>query len=174
MKKEDKSVIISQIEATIKAYSHYYLTEAQGLNAEQVSSLRRKCAAADIKMLVVKNTLFEKALANLGVDYKPIKSALTQNTSVLFSNVGNAPAKLIKDFVGNGKVVSKPVLKAAYVEECFYLGADQLDALVAVKSKNELIGDIVGLLQSPVKNVLSALQSGGCTIHGVLKTLSER
>lgn len=174
MKKEDKSIIISQIEDSLKAYSHYYLTEAQGLNASQVTALRRKCYAQDIKMMVVKNTLFCKALENVGIDHTQFGDALKQSTAILFSNTGNAPAKLLKDFVGKGKIAMKPVLKAAYVEECFYIGENQLDALVAIKSKNELIGDIIGLLQSPAKNVVSALQSGGTTIHGVLKTLSER
>ena len=171
MKKEDKSIIISQIQETLNAYSHFYLTEAQGLNASQVSNLRRLCDKEGIKMLVVKNTLFEKALTATGVDTTPLAQALKTNTTVLFSNTGNAPAKLIKDF---SKANQKPVLKAAYVEECLYIGESQLDTLVAIKSKNELIGDLIALLQSPAKNVVSALQSGGTTIHGVLKTLSER
>jgi large subunit ribosomal protein L10 len=174
MKKEDKAIIISHVEQTLKSYSNFYLTDAQGLNAAQVSNLRRKCASQDIKMLVVKNTLLRKALENVGIDYAQFGEALKQNTALLLSDTGNAPAKLIKDFVGNGKVVQKPVLKAAYVEECFYVGANQLDALVAVKSKNELIGDIIGLLQSPTKNVISALQSGGNKLSGIVKTLSER
>lgn len=171
MKKEDKAKAISSIEACLKAYSHYYLTETQGLNAVQVSDLRRLCSKNDVKMLVVKNTLFKKALDNMGVDYSAINDAFKQNTAIMFSNVGNAPAKLIKEYL---KANEKPVLKAAYVEECFYVGADQLDLLAAIKSKNELIGDIVALLQSPAKNVISALQSGGNKLHGVLKTLSER
>ena len=174
MRKEDKCTIISQIEETLKQYSCYYLTEAQGLNAEKTGELRRKCAKQDIKMLVVKNSLFKRALENIGIDASQFGDALKQNTAVLFSNTGNAPAKLIKEFVGNGKIVSKPVLKAAYVEECFYVGANQLDALIAIKSKNELIGDIIGLLQSPAKNVISALQSGGNKLSGIVKTLSER
>jgi len=174
MKKEDKSKIISQIEETLKQYSCYYLTETQGLNAEKTGDLRRKCAKQDIKMLVVKNSLLKRALENIGIDASQFGDALKQNTAVLFSNTGNAPAKLIKDFVGNGKIVSKPVLKAAYVEECFYVGANQLDALIAIKSKNELVGDIIGLLQSPAKNVISALQSGGNKLAGIVKTLSEK
>jgi len=174
MKKEDKGIIISQIEETLKQYACFYLTEAQGLNAEQTGDLRRKCAKQDIKMLVVKNSLLKRALENIGIDASNFGDALKLNTAVLFSNTGNAPAKLIKDFVGNGKIVSKPVLKAAYVEECFYVGANQLDALIAIKSKNELIGDIIGLLQSPTKNVISALQSGGNKLSGIVKTLSER
>ena len=125
----------------------------------------------EVKMVVVKNTLFRKALEANGIDAAPLAPAFKENTAVLFSNTGNAPAKLIKEF---GKTAAKPVLKAAYVEESYYVGADQLDTLVAIKSKNELIADVIALLQSPAKNVLSALQSGGSTIHGVLKTLSER
>ena len=171
MKKEDKSLVISQIQETIASYSHFYLTETQGLNATQVSDLRRMCFKSDIKMLVVKNKLMIKALESTGQDFSPFFDSLKTNTAVLFSNTGNAPARLIKDFAKGNK---KPVLKAAYVEECFYVGENQLDALCSIKSKNELIGELVGLLQSPAKNVISALQSGGNTIHGVLKTLSER
>jgi large subunit ribosomal protein L10 len=174
MKKEDKGLIISQIEEIIRAYSSIYLTETQGLNAGQVSALRRKCSSQDIKMLVVKNTLLKKALENIGIDHEQFGGAIKQNTALLLSNTGNSPAKLIKDFVGNGKTVTKPVLKAAYVEECFYVGENQLDALIAIKSKNELIGDIIGMLQSPAKNVISALQSGGNKLSGIVKTLSER
>jgi large subunit ribosomal protein L10 len=174
MKKEDKGLIISKIEEALKSYSCYYLTDAQGLNAGQVGDLRRKCSKQEIKMLVVKNTLLRRAFDNIGIDHSQFGSALKLNTALFLSNTGNAPAKLIKEFVGNGKVVQKPVLKAAYVEECFYVGANQLDALVAVKSKDELIGDIIALLQSPVKNVVSALQSGGNKLSGIVKTLSER
>ncbi len=171
MKKEDKAIIIEQLSETLKSYSHFYMTEAQGLNAEQVSNLRRLCNKQEVKMVVVKNTLFRKALEANGIDTAPLAPAFKENTAVLFSNTGNAPAKLIKEF---SKTAAKPVLKAAYVEESYYVGADQLDTLVAIKSKNELIADVIALLQSPAKNVLSALQSGGSTIHGVLKTLSER
>ncbi|MDR0830097.1 MAG: 50S ribosomal protein L10 [Prevotellaceae bacterium] len=174
MKKEDKGLIISQIEQTLRSYNVYYLTETQGLNAEQTGAFRRKCAAKDIKMLVVKNTLLKKAFENIGIDHTQFGDALKLNTSLLLSNTGNAPAKLIKEFVGNGKVVSKPVLKAAYVEECFYVGANQLAALEAIKSKNELLGELIGLLQSPARNVISALQSGGGKLAGIVKTLSER
>ncbi|KGN79122.1 50S ribosomal protein L10 [Porphyromonadaceae bacterium COT-184 OH4590] len=174
MRKEDKTLMIAKIEETLKSYSSYYLTDAQGLNAEQVSNLRRKCSKQDIKMFVVKNTLLRKAFENLGIDASQFGDALKLNTALFLSNTGNAPAKLIKDFVGNGKVVQKPVLKAAYVEECFYVGANQLDTLIDIKSKNELIGDIIGLLQSPAKNVVSALQSGGNKLSGIVKTLSER
>lgn len=156
MKKEDKSIIIAQIQETLKAYSHFYLTEAQGLNAEQVSKLRRMCNKQEVKMLVVKNTLLKKALEQNGFDVAPLAAAFKENTAVLFSNTGNAPAKLIKEF---SKEAQKPVLKAAYVEEGLYVGSEHLNTLVAIKSKNELIGDIIGLLQSPIRNIVSALQN---------------
>ena len=171
MKKEDKSIVIDQIKEVISSYSHFYLTVTQGMIAEQVIELRRECFKNDIKMLVVKNKLMIKALESLEGDFSPLYDSLKANTAVLFSNVGNAPAKLIKDF---NKKNMKPVLKAAYVEESFYIGENQIEALATIKSKNELIGEVIGLLQSPAKNVISALQSGGNTIHGVLKTLAER
>ncbi len=173
MKKEDKSAIIKQLESTINEYAHFYLTDIGGLNAAETSELRRVCYKQDIKLLVVKNTLLEKALENSAVDFSQIYGSLKGETSMLLSNIGNAPAKLIKDFSKASKS-KKPVLKAAYVEESFYIGENELDALVNIKSKNELLGELIGLLQSPAKNVVSALQSGGNTIHGVLKTLAER
>ncbi len=173
MKKEDKSNIISNIESTIQGYAHLYLADIGGLNAAETSELRKTCYKSDIKLVVVKNTLLKKALENSPVDYSEIYGSLKGETSLLLSNVGNAPAKLIKDFSKTSKS-KKPVLKAAYVEETFFIGENQLDALVAVKGKKELLGELIGLLQSPAKNVVSALQSGGNTIHGVLKTLGER
>ena len=173
MKKEDKSAIIKQLESTINEYAHFYLTDIGGLNAAETSELRRVCYKQDIKLLVVKNTLLEKALENSAVDFSQIYGSLKGETSMLLSNIGNAPAKLIKDFSKASKS-KKPVLKAAYVEESFYIGENELDTLVNIKSKNELLGELIGLLQSPAKNVVSALQSGGNTIHGVLKTLAER
>ena len=170
MRKEDKSTIIEQIAATVKEYGHFYLVDTTAMNAEATSTLRRACFKADIKLMVVKNTLFHKALESLGEDFSPLYGTLKGTTAVMFSNVANAPAKLLKDNSKNGI----PGLKAAYAEESFYIGADQLDALVSIKSKNEVIGDIIALLQSPAKNVISALQSGGNTLHGVLKTLGER
>ena len=171
MKKEDKSAIIEQIKATLGEYSHFYLADIAGLNAAQTSDLRRLCFKQDVKLVVVKNTLLRKALENTGVNFSELYPILKGDTSILLSNSGNVPAKLIKDF---SKANKKPVLKAAYVEESFYIGENQLEALVNIKSKNELIGELIGLLQSPAKNVVSALQSGGNTIHGVLKTLAER
>ena len=171
MKKEEKGVIIAQLTETLGAYSHFYLTDIEGLNSQQTSDLRRACNKEGIKLLVVKNTLLQRALEAIDTDFSPIYGVLKNNTTLMLSNTGNAPAKLIKNF---SKKAQKPVLKAAYVEESFYVGQDQLDVLVSIKSKNELIADVIALLQSPAKNVVSALQSGGNKIHGVLKTLSER
>ena len=167
MRKEDKNTIIEQIAATVQEYGHFYLVDTTAMNAAATSELRRACFKADIKLMVVKNTLLHKALESIEGDFSPLYDSLKGTTAVMFCNVANAPAKLIKDKSKDGI----PGLKAAYAEESFYVGADQLDALVAIKSKN---ADIVALLQSPAKNVISALQSGGNTLHGVLKTLGER
>ena len=172
MKKEDKARIISQIADTIKNYNGFYLVETAGLDAEKTAQLRRACFKADIKLMVVKNTLLHKALESLEGDYTELYEALKGSTSLMCTNVGNAPAKLLKDFVKKGDTL--PALKGAYVEETVYLGADQLDALAAIKSKNELIADVVALLQSPAKNVISALTSGGNKLHGILETLSQK
>lgn len=170
MKKEDKEILIAKLGEQINEYPHFYLVDVHGLNAEATSNLRRKCFGAGIKMVVVKNTLLQKALEKSEVDYSPLFDSLKGSTAVFFTQVANAPAKLLKE-VGKDGV---PGLKAAYAEEGVYVGADQLDALCSIKSKNEVIADVVALLQSPAKNVISALQSGGQTIHGVLKTLGER
>ena len=172
MRKEDKTTNIELIAGTIREYAHFYLTDTAAMNAEKTSELRRACFKNDIKLLVVKNTMFKKALAEFEEDFSALDSSLKGSTTIMFSNTGNGPAKLIKEY--KDKKQELPALKAAYVEGSFYIGADQLDALVAVKSKNELIADVIALLQSPAKNVISALQSGGNTIHGVLQTLSER
>ncbi len=172
MKKEDKIVVIEKIAQTLKEYSCFYLAETAGLDAEQTTNLRRACNKADIKLMVVKNTLLHKALESLDGDYSELYSSLEGPTSVMFSNVGNAPAKLIKEMTGKDKTL--PRFKAAYVEETVYVGENQLDTLVAIKSKNELIADVVALLQSPAKNVVSALQSGGNKLHGILETLSKK
>ena len=170
MKKEDKEILIAKLGEKINEYPHFYLVDVHGLNAEATSNLRRKCFGAGIKMVVVKNALLQKALEKSEVDYSPLFDSLKGSTAVFFTQVANAPAKLLKE-VGKDGV---PGLKAAYAEEGFYVGADQLDALCSIKSKNEVIADVVALLQSPAKNVISALQSGAQTIHGVLKTLGER
>ena len=175
MKKEDKSAIIKQLETTLAEYAHFYLADFGGLNAAKTTDLRRICFKQDIKLVVVKNTLLRKALENSSVDFSELDSSLVGETSLLLSNVGNAPALIIQDFnKANKSKIKKQILKAAYVEGSFYIGENQLEALIHVKSKNELIADVIALLQSPAKNVISALQSGGATIHGVLKTLSER
>lgn len=173
MKKEDKSAIIEDLQSTLGQYSHFYLADIGGLNAAQTSELRRTCYKQEIKLLVVKNTLLKKALENLDADFSEIYDSLKGETSLMLSNTGNAPAKLIKEFSKSNKN-KKPLLKAAYVEESFYIGENQLDALVSVKSKNELIGEVIGMLLSPINDVMSSLQSGANTIHGVLDTLAER
>lgn len=172
MKKEDKALIIENITETIKSYAGFYLVETAGLDAEKTSALRRACFDAGVKLMVVKNSLLHKALESMDADYSELYPALKGSTSLICTNVGNAPAKLLKDFIKKDDVL--PALKGAYVEETVYLGADQLDALAAIKSKNELIADVIALLQSPAKNVVSALQSGATTLHGVLETLSKK
>lgn len=172
MKKEDKSIIIENIAATLKEYSCFYLAETAGLDAEATSNLRAACFKQDIKLMVVKNTLLHKALEGMDGDFSEIYGALKGSTSIMFSNTGNAPAKLLKSMIKKDQPL--PRLKAAYVEETIYVGENQLETLCNIKSKNELIADVVALLQSPAKNVISALQSGGNTIHGVLETLSKK
>ena len=170
MKKEVKDTIIVELGEKLKAYPHFYLVDVTGLNAEKTSDLRRKCFKSEIKMVVVKNTLLHKAFENAEIDYEPLYGCLKGSTAVMFTNTANVPAKLLKEYSKDGI----PALKGAYAEESIFVGADKLDELAALKSKNELIADVVALLQSPAKNVVSALQSGANTIHGVLKTLGER
>jgi large subunit ribosomal protein L10 len=171
MKKEDKDKIIESLVEKISNNRNFYLADTSELNAADTSMLRRKCFERQIKLEVVKNTLLRKALERCSGDYEELYGTLNYSTSILFSETSNGPAKLIKEFRKRGP---KPVLKAAYVEEAIYVGDNQLDALVNIKSKFELIGDIIGLLQSPSKNVISALQSGGNKLSGIVKTLSER
>ena len=172
MKKEDKAIIIAQIGEELKKYSAVYLTQTSGLNAEKTSALRRACFGAEVKMLCVKNTLLKKAFEASETDFSGLYDLLHGETTLLLSNTGNAPAKLIKKF--RDKKETLPMLKGAYVEESVYVGEEQLEALANIKSKNELIGDIIGLLQSPAKNVVSALQSGATKLHGILETLSNK
>ena len=174
MRKEDKGAIIGQLTETLKTFPNFYLTDIEALDAEKTSKLRRECFKQDVKLVVVKNSLLKKALENVEGDFSPLHVAMKGNTAVMFSQVANAPARLIKDFTKDTKGEGKPQLKAAYVQESFYIGAENLEALVSIKSKNELIADVIALLESPAKNVLSALQSSGQTIHGLLKTLEER
>ena len=171
MKRSEKLKVIEQLTKEINSYNHYYLADISNLNADVTGNLRRLCNKREVKLVVVKNTILRKALENSEKNSEELYHVLVDNTSVMFSNTGNVPAKLIKEFSKKNK---KPVLKGAYVEQCAYLGADQLDALINVKSKEELIGGIIATLQSPIRNVMSALQSGGQTIVGVLKTLEER
>lgn len=170
MKKEDKGLVLDKITEALNSYNNFYLVDTSAMNAEVTSKLRRQCFKAGIKMMVVKNTLFIKALEAREGDFSPLYPALKGTTSVLFSEVANAPAKLLKEY----EKEAVPTLKAAYAEESFYVGANQLEALVNIKSKDEVIADIVALLQSPAKNVISALSSGGTKLHGLLQTLSER
>ena len=168
MTKEEKAVVINNLAEQLNEYPHFYLTDIETLNAEQTAQLRRKCFENEIKLVVVKNTLFEKA-EKADAD---LMKVLEGSTSVMFATTAKAPAVVIKEF---RKKSEKPVLKAAFVEECVYVGDNQLDALCNIKSKEELIGEIVSLLQSPAKNVISALQANaGQKIAGLVKTLEER
>ena len=172
MRKEDKTKQIEAIKGLLNDYSCVYLTETTALNAEKTVELRRAAFKNDVKMVVVKNTLLKKAMEQMDVDYSGLFDSLAGPTTLMLSNTGNAPAKLIKSF--RQKKETLPALKAAYVEETTYVGADQLETLATIKSKNELIADVVALLQSPAKNVISALQSGGNKLHGILETLSNK
>jgi large subunit ribosomal protein L10 len=172
MKKELKNQVIESISAELKEYPNFYITDIAGLNAGQTSKLRRECFEKGIKLSVVKNTLFTHVLKASGnAELESLVETLVGNTAIMYTTSANAPAKLIKDWLKKGE---KPALKGAYVQECAFIGADKLDELVAIKSKEELIGDIIALLQSPVQRVLGALQSGGQTIAGVVKTLEEK
>ncbi len=170
MKKELKDTIVKQIGEYLSAYPHFYLVNLTGLNAADTSDLRRKCFKNNIKLVVVKNTLLKIALDNAGEDFSPMEDVLKGNTALMLTQSANAPARLLKEYKGS----DYPALKAAYAEESIFVGADKLEELANIKSKNELIADVVALLSSPAKNVLSALQSGAGTIHGLLKTLGER
>ncbi len=172
MKKEDKAIIIANIGEQLKNYSCVYLTQTSGMDAEKTSALRRACFGSDVKMLCVKNTLLKEAFEASEVDYSGLYDLLHGETTLMLCNTGNAPAKLIKKF--RDKNDTLPMLKGAFVEESVYVGEEQLDTLSNIKSKAELIGDIIGLLQSPAKNVVSALQSGGGKLHGILETLSKK
>ena len=171
MTREEKSQVIEVLTAKLTEGNIIYLADISGLNALDTSNLRRACFKANVKLAVVKNSLLEKAMEKSDKDFGELPETLKGNTSLMFSETGNAPAKVIKEF---RKKSDKPVLKGAYIEEAIYVGDDQLDALVNIKSKEELIGDIITLLQSPAKNVISALQSGGSKLSGILKTLSDK
>ena len=172
MTKEEKALVIDNIAAQLGEYPHFYLTDIEALNAEQTAALRRKCFENGVKLVVVKNTLLGKALVKVDKADAELLHVLEGHTSIMFAQTGKAPAVLIKEF---RKSCDKPVLKAACVEGCYYIGDNQLDTLCNIKSREELIGDIISLLQSPAKNVISALQSNaGQKIAGLVKTLEER
>jgi len=171
MKKELKDTIIVELGEKLKEYPHFYLVDLAGLDAEKTSELRRNCFKNEIKLLVVKNKLLHKAMEAAEIDFSPLYECLKGNTAMMFTQVANAPAKLLKEYKTKKQEV--PALKGAYAEESFFVGADKLDELVAIKSKNELIADVVALLQSPIKNVVSALNAGG-KIHGLLDAIAER
>ncbi|HBI81053.1 MAG TPA: 50S ribosomal protein L10 [Bacteroidales bacterium] len=172
MRREDKNALIDKLTEQINQYPHFYFTDISGLNAEATHTLRKTCFEKKVKLVVVKNTLLKKALERSGkTDFSPVFETLKGPTSVMFTDTGNVPAKLIKDF---RRAYPKPLFKAAYVEESIYVGENQLDVLATLKSKNELIADVIALLQSPARNVIGSLQAGGQKLSGVIKTLSER
>jgi large subunit ribosomal protein L10 len=171
MTREEKSNMIESIKSNLDSNSTVYLADCSGLDADSTSKLRRACFKSNIKLSVVKNTLLFRAMEEVDKDFGELKSLLKGNTTLMLSDIGNAPAKVIKNF---RKKSEKPILKGAFVEESIYLGDDLLETLVNIKSKEELLGEIVSLLQSPTKNLISALKSSGSKISGVLKTLSEK
>ena len=173
MKKEVKAQVLEAIAAQIQQYPNFYITDIAGLNAEQTSSLRRECFEQGIKLTVVKNTLFKKALKDLNnSEVELLFPTLEGNTAIMYTEAPAVPAKLIKKYNKAGQ--EKPALKGAYVQECAFVGADKIEELVNIKSRDELIGDIVALLQSPCRNVISALESAGGKLAGIVKTLSEK
>lgn len=171
MTREEKSQVIKDLTAQLTDTSIIYLADISGLDAGTTSNLRRACFKADVKLSVVKNTLLAKAMEVTEKDFGDLPSTLKGNTSIMIAETGNAPAKVIKEF---RKKAEKPLLKGAFINEAVYVGDEYLETLSNIKSKEEVIGDIVGLLQSPAKNVVSALKSGGGKIAGILKTLSEK
>ena len=171
MRREEKEVIIDNLAQRLDETKHFYLTDISALDAEQTSNLRRKCFEKDISLLVVKNTLLRQAMEKSEGDFNDLYDVLKDSTSIMFCETGNIPAKLIKEF---RKTMEKPLLKAAFVEESIYIGDDQLDALSNIKSKDELLGDLLMLLQSPATNLVSALASSSSKMAGALKTLSEK
>jgi len=171
MTREEKSQVIDNLTTQLTENGTIYLADISGLDALSTTNLRRACFKANVKLEVVKNTLLFKAMENSDKQFGDLSETLIGNTSIMTAEVSNAPAKVIKEF---RKKSEKPLLKGAYIEEAIYVGDDQLDLLVNIKSKEELIGDVIALLQSPAKNVISALQSGGNKLSGILKTLSEK
>ncbi len=173
MRKEEKNKIIEGLAKQLEETPHFYLTNASGLNAADTSALRRLCFNNGVKLVVVKNTLLSKAFDRIGKDVEELKLALKEPTAVMFTEVGNAPAKLIKDFRKKNNS-EKPILKAAYVEESVYLGNEQLETLVTIKSKDELIADLIALVKSPMTTLMSQLKSGNDLLAGLTKALSEK
>lgn len=171
MTRKEKATAIKDLTAQLADSSTIYLADISGMNATTTSDLRRACFKANIKLSVVKNTLLAKAMEASDKEFGELPETLKGNTSLMFAEVGNAPAKLIKTF---RRKSNKPLLKGAFIAEAIYIGDEQLDALVEIKSKEEMVGEIIGLLQSPVKNVISGLKSGGGKLAGILKTLSEK
>ena len=171
MTRKEKANVIEDLTTQLAESSTIYLADISGLNAATTSDLRRACYKANIKLAVVKNTLLEKAMEASDKEFGELPSTLKGNTSLMFADTANAPAKLIKTF---RKKSDRPFLKGAFIEEAIYIGDENLDALVSIKSKEEMVGEIIGLLQSPAKNVISALKSGGGKLAGILKTLSEK
>ncbi len=172
MNREEKAQYIDDLATELSSANVFYLADTSGLTVEVVNQLRRRCFQAEIQMRVVKNTLLEKAMEKVdGKDFGDLNTTLAGATSIMFSEVGNSPAKLIQEF---RKKNAKPILKGAFINEAIYIGDNQIDALVNLKSKDEVIGEIIGLLQSPAKNVISGLKGAGGKIAGILKTLEER
>src|SRR6195952_2387585 len=171
MNKEEKHDLVLALAEQMKEYGNFYITDTSDLTVAKINAIRRRCFESDIKMQVTKNSLIKKAMEAVDGDFTEMYDVLKGSSSIMFSKSGTAPAKLIKALRKKGE---KPVLKAAYIDSSIFIGDNQLDALVALKSKEQLIGEIIGLLQSPAKNVISALQSGGNTLAGLVKTLQER
>lgn len=171
MRREEKESIIDGLAKRLNDAKHFYLTDISYLNAEDTSNLRRKCFEREINLMVVKNTLLKQAMEKSDGEFKELYDILKDSTSIMFCETGNLPAKLIKEF---RKTMEKPILKAAFVEESIYIGDEQLDTLSTIKSKEELLGDLLSLLQSPATNLVSALASSGAKLAGALETLSEK
>ncbi|MDD3280339.1 MAG: 50S ribosomal protein L10 [Bacteroidales bacterium] len=171
MRKEEKTKIIDEIAALLSSYDNVYVADLTGLTVEKSNNLRRLCFRKGVKLKMVKNTLLKKAMEQLDTDYSEMYPALHGNSAIMLSEIGNVPARIIKDFRIKSPI---PALKVAFIDKSIYLGDCQLDALYHLKTKEELVGDIIGLLQSPARNVISALQSGGGKLAGIVKTLSEK
>jgi large subunit ribosomal protein L10 len=171
MNKEEKHDLVLALSEQMKEYGNFYITDTSDLTVAKINNIRRQCFESDITMKVAKNSLIKKAMEAAGGDYTAMFDVLKGSSSILFSKSATAPAKLIKKLRKQG---DKPVLKAAYIDSAIFVGDNQIDTLMTLKSKEQLIGEIIGLLQSPAKNVVSALQSGGNKLAGIVKTLQER